>query len=116
MKRKCRNWDLLCLIVLAIPFAASSTYAKEMDGKTIAFERSKGNCLACHAIDDGSMPGDIGPPLIVMKARFPDRVVLKAQIWDATVKNSTSIMPPFGKHHILTDDEIEKLIDYLYTL
>ncbi|MEO1885017.1 MAG: sulfur oxidation c-type cytochrome SoxX, partial [Methylococcales bacterium] len=84
--------------------------------KKIAFDRAKGNCLACHSIDDGEMPGNIGPPLIVMQARFPDRAVLKAQIWDATAKNSISIMPPFGKHHILTDGEIEKLLDYLYTL
>lgn len=87
-----------------------------MDGKKIAFDRKKGNCLACHVMDDGDMAGNIGPPLIVMKARFPDREALKAQIWDATTKNSISIMPPFGKHQILSDAEIEKLLDYLYTL
>jgi len=91
-------------------------FANEMDGKKIAFDRKKGNCLACHMMDDGDMPGNIGPPLIAMKARFPDRAILKAQIWDPTTKNITSIMPPFGKHYILSDGEIEELIDYLYTL
>jgi len=91
-------------------------FANEMEGKKIAFDRTKGNCLACHVMDDGDMAGNIGPPLIVMKARFPDRDALKAQIWDATTKNPISIMPPFGKHQILSDIEIEKLLDYLYTL
>jgi len=104
---------LLALTATLLPGLLSAT---EMTGKEIAFDRSKGNCLACHAIEDGDMPGNIGPPLIVMKARFPDRAALKAQIWDATVKNPISIMPPFGKHEILNDTEIEKILDYLYTL
>lgn len=104
------------LLVLITSLLPSWLSAKEMTGKEIAFDRSKGNCLACHAIEDGDMPGNIGPPLIVMKARFPDRDALKAQLWDATVKNPISIMPPFGKHEILNDTEIEKILDYLYTL
>lgn len=103
-------------ITLVITLVSNIAIAENLPGKKIAFDRKKGNCLACHAMDDGEMPGNIGPPLIVMKARFPDRAILKEQIWDATVKNSSSIMPPFGKHHIISDDEIEKIIDYLYTL
>jgi len=109
---------MLNTILISLLFALSSSLAiaDVADGKKIAFDRSKGNCLACHAMDDGDMPGNIGPPLIVMKARFPDREALKAQIWDPTIKNPISIMPPFGKHYILTDAEIEDLLDYLYTL
>lgn len=101
---------------LIFTLLSNISFADAIEGKKIAFDRAKGNCLACHSIDDGEMPGNIGPPLIVMQERFPDRAVLKAQIWDATAKNSISIMPPFGKHHILTDGEIEKLLDYLYIL
>jgi sulfur-oxidizing protein SoxX len=104
------------LALLVLTLLTTTAFSAELNGKQIAFDRKKGNCLACHAIDDGEMAGNIGPPLIVIKARFPDRAELKAQIWDATVKNKISIMPPFGKHHILSDTEIEKLIDYLYTL
>ncbi|PHS72207.1 MAG: sulfur oxidation c-type cytochrome SoxX [Cycloclasticus sp.] len=106
----------LLFTVMLLVVTSSTVIAEEMDGKKVAFDRKKGNCLACHVMDNGDMAGNIGPPLIVMKARFPDRAALKAQIWDATVKNKISIMPPFGKHKILTDNEIEKLIDYLYTL
>lgn len=85
-------------------------------GKEVAFDRGKGNCLACHMMDDGASPGNIGPPLIAMKARFPDREKLRAQIWDATVANPASIMLPFGKHKVLSEAEIDAIVDYLYTL
>ena len=51
-----------------------------------------------------------------MRERFPDRGTLRGQIWDAGKRNPNTIMPPFGKHLILSDDEIELIIDYLYTL
>jgi sulfur-oxidizing protein SoxX len=85
-------------------------------GKKLAFDRKKGNCLACHAIDDGFSPGDIGPPLVAMKARFPDRAKLRAQIWDAQVANPNTRMPPFGKHKIISEKDIDAIVDYLYTL
>lgn len=98
---------------------SSSAIASEAtiaEGKKLAFNRKKGNCLACHMIAGGSLPGDIGPPLIAMKARFPDKAKLRAQIWDSTAANPNSIMPPFGKHFILSDSEIDKITDYIETL
>ena len=62
-------------------------------GKQLAMARNKGNCLACHAFDDGELPGNIGPPLIYMQQRFPDRAALFAQIWDATARNPETMMP-----------------------
>jgi len=85
-------------------------------GKALAIARDKGNCLACHAIEDGELPGNLGPPLFAMKARFPDPDTIREQIRDATVRNPDSRMPPFGRHGILTDDEIDLIVTYLYTL
>lgn len=85
-------------------------------GKALTMERSKGNCLACHRIGDGELPGNIGPPLLAMKSRYPDAAKLHGQIWDATEKNPDSRMPPFGKHGILTDEEIGLIVEYLLTL
>jgi sulfur-oxidizing protein SoxX len=51
-----------------------------------------------------------------MKARFPDRAVLRAQIWDATVKNPNTMMPPFGKHDALSEDQVDKITDFVLTL
>lgn len=85
-------------------------------GKEIAFDRKKGNCLACHQIEGGSLPGNIGPPLIAMKARFPDKAKLRAQIWDSTKANPSTIMPPFGRQQILSESEIDKVVEFIYTL
>ncbi len=85
-------------------------------GKSIAFDRSKGNCLACHAIAGGESPGNIGPELSNMKARYPDNNLLRQRVWDETKFNPATVMPPFGKHRILTENEIDHVIDFLYTL
>lgn len=85
-------------------------------GKQVAFDRKLGNCLACHMIDDGSSPGDIGPPLLAMKARFPDPAKLRAQIWDSTKNNPGTRMPPFGKYKALSEEQIDAIVTYLYTL
>ncbi len=85
-------------------------------GKKIAWNRKKGNCLACHQIEGGAVPGNIGPPLVAMKSRFPDKAKLRAQIWDATKSNPNTMMPPFGRHKILSEKEIDLVVEYLYTL
>ena len=85
-------------------------------GKQLATTRSKGNCLACHEMDGGKLAGNLGPPLLAMKLRFPDKAELRAQVWDATERNPDSRMPPFGKHGILSEEEIDLIVDYIYSL
>ena len=85
-------------------------------GKEIAFDRKKGNCLACHMIDDGALPGTTGPPLLAMQQRYPDLEALVAQISNPLTKNPNSLMPPFGLHNILSEDEIQKIAEYIHTL
>ena len=96
-----------------MPMTASADAAK---GKEIAWDRKKGNCLACHMMPGGVSPGDIGPPLVAMKARFPDRKKLFNQIYDASSVNASTRMPPFGKHKALSNADIDHIVDYLYTL
>jgi len=85
-------------------------------GKKIAFDRKKGNCLACHQISGGDLAGNIGPPLIAMKARFPEKAKLRAQIYNASKLNKNTMMPPFGRHNILSDSEIDKVVEFIYSL
>lgn len=109
---------LLSALVLT-PATIPKVYADEATikkGKEAAFDRKRGNCLACHAIDDGSLPGNQGPPLMAMQARFPDKAVLRAQIYNPLERNPNTVMPPFGVHNILTDDEIDAIVEYLLTL
>jgi L-cysteine S-thiosulfotransferase len=85
-------------------------------GKELAFDRKKGNCLACHSIKDAPSPGNIAPALIAMKTRFPTKEALLKQVWDPTVANPESTMPPFGKHEILSESELHKVVDYIWSL
>jgi len=88
-------------------------------GRKLAHDVNKGNCLACHRV-----PGDpaaitsanIGPPLVGIRERFPQRQRLHEQIRDPMRFNPDTVMPPFGVHGILTEDEIARIVDYLYTL
>ncbi len=85
-------------------------------GQDLAFTRSKGNCLACHFVQGGTLAGNTAPPLIAMKARFPSREVLYEQIYDARIKKANTIMPPFGAHGALSKSEIDLIVTWLYTL
>ena len=103
---------LALLVGVAGPAAAQSTVA---EGQALAFDRGKGNCLTCHDIKGGDSPGNLGPPLADMKTRFPDRKELVAIVFDETKRNPQTVMPPFGRNLILTDGEIEAIVDFLYT-
>jgi len=107
---------VLGALALSTQAVAADEATMVAEGKKIAEDRKKGNCLACHQIEGAELPGNIGPPLVGMKARFPDKAKLRSQIWDSTRNNPNSIMPPFGRHAILTEDEINKVVEYIYTL
>lgn len=107
---------MLGALTLTPQVASAAEESVVEQGKQIAFDRKKGNCLACHQIEGGSLPGNIGPPLVAMKSRFPDKSALRAQIWDSTQKNPNTMMPPFGKHEILSEEEIDKVVEFIYTL
>lgn len=98
---------------------ASAEEKKEMtvaeEGKKLAFDRKKGNCLACHMIQGGDMAGTIAPPLIAMKARF-EKEALRAQIAEPRTKNPNSMMPPFEAHGVLSGKEIDAIVEYVHGL
>ncbi len=111
--------SFICLtstIVLAEQAEPAVANANIEKGKNIAFTRSKGNCLACHYVQGGTLTGNTGPALIAMKQRFPDRKKLVLQVTDARTNNKNTFMPPFGAHGILTEQEIQLVVDWLYTL
>lgn len=108
---------LAAVFTCGVALAADAT--RQHPGKALVFNSVKGNCLACHGmptVEDAEQPGNSGPPLIAMTARFPDKATLRARIWDASVSNPGTFMPPFGKHKILTDTEIDQILDFVYGL
>ena len=107
---------LLGTFAFSMPAITHADEATIAEGKKIAFDRKKGNCLACHQIEGGRLAGNIGPPLVAMKARFPDKAKLRAQIYDSRKANPNTIMPPFGPHEVMSSSEIDKVVEFIYTL
>ena len=104
---------LIGALASASPALAQSAVS---EGQKLAFDRSKGNCLTCHEIKGGDLPGTIGPALKDLKSKYPDRNELVAIVTDETKRNPQTVMPPFGRNRILTEQEINAVVDFLQTL
>ena len=114
MRLKLKTWvAVMSVVFCTISVADESLIAK---GKEVAFDRKKGNCLTCHQMAGGSIAGNIGPPMIAMKVRYPDKAKLRADIWDMTARNPHTMMPPFGKHGILSEEEIDLVTEFIHSL
>lgn len=94
----------------------------EIAGWCAAVDRVQGNCLACHVMVTPKWPvgfpegGNTAPPFVSMKTRFPDKAALRAQIVEPRDANDKSLMPPFGTYKLLTDQQIDDIVEFLYTL
>ena len=51
-----------------------------------------------------------------MKQRFPDKAKLHAQIYDALTVNPQSVMPPFGKHKLISEEDIDNIVEFLQSI
>ena len=63
-----------------------------------------------------TFPAPIGPELMDIKSKYPDRDDLVAILDDETKRNPQTVMPPFGRNRILTEQEINAIVDFLQTL
>ena len=116
-----RKPALIPAIVLALTIGAAfagpaQAQSAAAEGQKLAFDRGKGNCLTCHVIKGGDLPGTIGPELVDIKSKYPNRDDLVAILNDETKRNPLTVMPPFGRNRILTDKEINAVVDFLQTL
>jgi sulfur-oxidizing protein SoxX len=84
-------------------------------GGCIVLNRKKGNCMGCHEIA-GTSSGNIATKMEDMAKRWPDKAKLREQIYDASKANPDTVMPPFGRHQLLTPDEIDKVVEFVLTL
>jgi L-cysteine S-thiosulfotransferase len=105
-------------LALTVGAFASSAQAQSAadEGRKLAFDRGKGNCLTCHVIKGGDLPGTIGPELVDIKSKYPNREDLVAILNDESLRNPLTVMPPFGRNRILTEKEINAVVDFLQTL
>ena len=105
----------LAAAALALSAGLAQAQSGAAAGQKIAFDRAKGNCLTCHDIKGGDLAGTIGPQLKDLKAKY-DRNELIAIVTDETKRNPLTVMPPFGRNRILTEQEINAVVDFLQTL
>ncbi|MEY2341320.1 sulfur oxidation c-type cytochrome SoxX [Acidithiobacillus sp. IBUN Pt1247-S3] len=111
---------LLLLGAVALPTAAiaAPSAADIAAGKSIAFNRAEGNCLACHVLPGGTMAGNVGPDLthFPFKIVFHNRQKLVNFIYDPEKVIPHINMPQFGKNKVLTHHQIELVAGYLWSL
>jgi sulfur oxidation c-type cytochrome SoxX len=85
-------------------------------GKEIAMSKSDRNCATCHQLPGDEWPGTVGNSLLHYKTRgyTDDRVY--QQLYDARKFNPNSIMPPFGSHNLLSDQDLRDIVAYLQSI
>lgn len=113
-----------CSLLAALSLATHAfSQSAPLDGRALFAAERKGNCIACHQTPTDALQkknvANIGMPLDAIKQKYPtpaDRAKLRDAIGDMSKVKPDSIMPPYGKHHILTDAEIDAIVNYLETL
>ena len=116
---------------IAIPKPLTDKPGDPARGRQLMANRKKGNCLACHKIDqmkDFLFHGEIGPDLSDIASTMPPEE-MRLRLVNPKIVNPDTIMPAFykveGLHRvmkkfrgksILTAQEIEDIISYLVTL
>ena len=108
---------------LAAALAAAAANAVPAERPATALElfvqRDKGHCIACHQLPAGAGPlsrSDLGPILEGTRMRALARPGIREAIADPTKANPDTVMPPYGKHHILDAAEIDRLVEFLHAL
>jgi len=113
----------------AIPASLTGTAGDPANGKKVAINRKKGNCLACHVmpIPEEQFHGDVGPDLSDVGSNLSEGA-LRLRLVNSKAINPDTIMPAFltpGKIRvkknfegktILSAQEVEDVIAYLLTL
>lgn len=92
---------------------------RAIEGWCLMINPGKGNCLACHYLSVAGQPkglapsGNIGPILGNVSEKYPDQLELIELLNDPVTRFPDTIKPPYGKHRILTEREIEAVVVFL---
>jgi sulfur-oxidizing protein SoxX len=106
-------------LVLAAGLCCLHTCANAADGRELFLDPAKGRCASCHqAPRDAGVKSlsTIGPPLLGMDERYPDKARLIEDIADLSRRLPATVMPPYARHRLLTDAEIAAIARYVSTL
>lgn len=94
-------------------FAADQS-AMIKEGRKVFVTKKLGNCLACHSVQgDNSIPqtGNLGPKLANLD-KYPKDYLFE-KIWDPNKTNPVTIMPPMGRNHKISKEQVNALVAYL---
>jgi sulfur-oxidizing protein SoxX len=107
------------LFLALLAGATLPALAQEAPAPELFRRADKGHCIACHQLPAGAGPptrSDLGPALAGARMRELGKAKLRELIQDPTRANPATVMPPYGRHHILDAAEIGRLADYLHAL
>jgi sulfur-oxidizing protein SoxX len=111
-----RLFTLAGLVAAALPAAVS---AQKDAGLELFIRPDKGYCIACHQVPAAAGPqtrSNVGPALEGTRMRAIGRAGLRELLRDPTRANPETVMPPYGKHRLLDDREIDRVTEYLLAL
>jgi len=114
MGRAARLLALLCLGT-----AVESAAQRPPSALELFVRADKGHCIACHRLPQGLGPetrADLGPALDGRRMREIGKARLRELLADPTRASPATIMPPFGRHLILDDAELGRIVDFLHGL
>ena len=106
-------------LLLALAATAGAAHAQKDQGLALFIRPDKGYCIACHQVPAQSGPAtrsNVGPALSGARMRELGAPALRELLRDPTRANPDTVMPPFGKHHILDEREIGLVTEYLLAL
>ncbi len=108
----------LTLVVFLALSAAAMAGGNAENGKKIVQARNLGNCAACHVVPGMEFPGDVGPDLAKSMEGYAakDRDTVWQWVWDARKFDPDTIMPPFGPNKLLTKEQVDDVVEYLYSI
>jgi sulfur-oxidizing protein SoxX len=114
----------------AIATSLTGKAGDPMNGRKLAINRKKGNCLACHSmpIPEQAFHGSIGPDLKDIGSQY-SKGELRLRVVNPKIINSETIMPAFYKADglnrvmkkfvgktIISAQDVEDIVAYLMTL
>lgn len=114
----------------AVPEPLGGLQGDAERGREIVLDRTRGNCLICHAFPVEGQPfqGELGPPMAGVATRLTEGQI-RLRMIDQSRVNPETVMPPYYRVEGLTDvapeyrgkpaldaREIEDVIAYLTTL
>jgi sulfur-oxidizing protein SoxX len=107
------------LAAVAAVLLAPEALAQKDQGLELFIRPDKGYCIACHAVPTSAGPAtrsNVGPALTGSRMRELGSAALHDMLRDPTRASPDTVMPPFGRHRILEEREIDRVTEYLLAL